>query len=376
MSWNSIIGQQRSKEILRRAVTEGKIAHAFLFWGPEGIGKDALAIEFTKVLLCERKGDEACEECPSCRKMASLQHPNLKLVFALPASKGEKQNEETGESMSGALMEEVRSQIGEKSRNPYYRITIPRASMINISSIRGVKRESSLTAFDGGRKIILIVDADQMNIASANALLKVLEEPPDHTVFLLTSSRKDQLPATILSRCQGIRCEVLHDEDIAAALSERMNVPEQEALLIARLGRGNYRRALELVSDEIRESRNETVRFLRSILGGKVMETASFIETLTAESNRDAAHQFLLLLMTWLRDALMIREQKKDVVINIDQEDDLIRFVDRFGQADLAAAMKFVDHAVELVQRNVYLPLIFLSLSIQLKRQLLHGKKL
>ena len=93
MSWNSIIGQGRAKEILQRSIEQKRVAHAYLLWGPRGVGKDALALEFAKTLLCHTQGTEACGVCASCTKMRNLQHPNLKIVFALPAGKSEKNSD-------------------------------------------------------------------------------------------------------------------------------------------------------------------------------------------------------------------------------------------------------------------------------------------
>jgi len=219
MSWNSIIGQQRAQDILRRSIEQGRIAHAYLLWGPRGTGKDALAIEFAKTLLCERQGTEACDACPSCKKVQILQHPNVKLVFALPAAKADKGGDSVEAKFQPDVRDEIRNQLEQKAKNPYFHFEIPKATQINIGTIREIKRESSLSAFEKGKKIFIISDAEMMNDTSANSLLKVLEEPLSDTIFLLTTSRKEKLLPTIVSRCQSVRCNVLKDEEIEHALA-------------------------------------------------------------------------------------------------------------------------------------------------------------
>jgi len=374
MSWTSIIGQERAREILRRSIEQARIAHAYLLWGPRGIGKDALAIEFAKTLLCERQGTEACDVCPSCRKVQILQHPNLKLVFALPATKSDKGIDNGEGKYQPELREEIRAQLEQKARNPYFHIDIPKATQINIGSIREVKKESSLSAFEKGRKIFVICDAEMMNDTSSNSLLKVLEEPLSDTMFLLTTSRKEKLLPTIVSRCQSVRCEILKDADVEHALAEREKTAPEQSQLISRLAGGDYSYALELLSGDLAEKRAEAVAFLRATLGGRSLRVIDEIEQRVGENDRGAVEQFLLLLLVWLRDAMILKERGGVGVINEDQNEDLSRFLARFGNANFPATIGAVERALELLRGNVYLPLVLLSLSIRLKRLLLNER--
>src|SRR5208283_3270968 len=330
MSWNSVIGQARAQEILRRSVEQGRIAHAYLLWGPRGIGKDALAIEFAKTLLCERQGTAACDVCPSCRKMLNLQHPNVKLVFALPAAKADKGGEPGEEKFQPDIREEIRSQLEQKAKNPYFHFEIPKATQINIGAIREIKKESSLSAFEKGKKVFIVCDAEMMSDTSANSLLKVLEEPLSDTIFLLTTSRKEKLLPTIISRCQSVRCDVLKDEEIEHALVERESIPPDQAHLISRLAGGDYSYALELFSENVASQRAGAVEFLRSILSGRSVKLLEEIEERVAENNRKSVEQLLTILLVWFRDALMMKEQAGTGIINQDQREDLDRFLARF----------------------------------------------
>ncbi len=370
--WTSIIGQEKIKEILQRAIEHHRVAHAYIFLGQEGVGKDALAIEFAATLLCQQQTIAACGECPSCKKMSTLQHPDLKLIFPMPG--GDTVKNDDDDKLDNDVRDEVRRQISEKALNPYFHIEIPKASFIRIKSIREIKKEAALSSVELGKKIFIIFDTDMMNDASANSLLKVLEEPNDETIFLLTSSRKEQVKQTILSRCQAIHCAPLHDVEIALALLERAQLSSEQAKITARLANGNYRRALELLSDDVVQQRNDAVQLLRMALGNSALkffdEIAEFMET----KNRDKTERLLMFLLVWFRDALMLKEYGLEATINRDQKEDLERFVAKFGNADLAGCIAHIERTLELLQRNVYLPLVMLSFTVQLKRTLLNGK--
>ena len=374
MSWNSIIGQSRAQEILRRSIEQGRIAHAYLLWGPRGVGKDALAIEFAKTLLCERQRTVACDSCQSCKKVQNLQHPNLKLVFALPAAKPDKGGDPGEGKFQPDIREEIRSQLEQKAKNPYFHFEIPKATQINIGSIREVKKESSLSAYEKGKKVFIICDAEMMSDTSANSLLKVLEEPLSDTIFLLTTSRKEKLPPTIISRCQSVRCESLREEDVERALVERESLPQEQAHLVSRLAGGDYSYALELLSEDLVSQRTGAVEFLRSILSGRSMKLMEEIEERVAENDRKTVEQLLMLLLIWFRDVLMIKEQAGNGIINQDQREDLDRFLARFKDSNFPATIVAVERGLELLRGNVYLPLVLLSVSIQLKRILLNAK--
>ncbi len=370
MSWNDIIGQNRAKKYLQRAITEKRIAHAYLLWGPHGVGKDALAIEFARTLLCQTGKAESCGKCPECRKINALQHPNLKIIFALPAS--EKDSSSGEEKMKTDVQSEVREQTEMKARNNYFHFAIPHATIINIGSVREARRESSMTAFNAGKKIFLISEAELMNEAAQNALLKILEEPPADTIFLLTTSRKELLRPTIISRCQSIRCDVLVEEEIEAALREREQVEAGQARLVARLANGDYSRAVDLLGENLVHLRETAVNFLRAVAVGKPVQVFEEMDFFL-DSDRKLSEQFLLLMLLWLRDAMLVQEGK-DNIVNVDQAESLAKFVQRFKKAELSATLAVVERSLELLRKNVYLQLIFVSLAIQLQRIFLHER--
>jgi len=365
-NWDNIIGQQRVKNTLQTAIRNRRLSHAYLFWGNNGIGKDALAIEFARILLCHKQGEFSCGQCSSCKKMETLQHPDLKLIFPLPG--GDSEKKEDADPLETDVLEEIRKQIGEKAINPYFHIDIPKAKFIRIKSIRELKKESSMSSAEPGKKIFIIFDAEAMNDASANSLLKVLEEPLDGIHFLLVSSRKEAVKQTILSRCQLIQCSMLSDEEIQSALEARNSIEPKQAYFISRLANGNYSRALELLTEDINKYRTDTVQFLRSILGTSAIKIFDEQEEYLTGNKRDNAEQLLTMLLVWFRDTVVVREDSPNNILNIDQDKELDSFVGRFGTKNLESCLNSVERALELLRRNVYLPLVMLSLTVNLRR--------
>jgi DNA polymerase-3 subunit delta' len=361
MAWSSIIGQQRVKNILKRALEQRQMSHAYLFFGNKGVGKDAVAIELAKVLNCERGGIEACGECGSCLKMATLQHPNVKFVFALPVGKNERVDDPPLFKLSDEEIKLIQEQIRLKAKNPYHTITIPKANIIKINSIRDIRKSIAYKVPGNVRRVIVISNADDMNDESANALLKTLEEPSGETMLILTTSRKDNLLPTIISRCQPLRFDPLSETDIREALLTRHGVSDEQAALIARLANGSYTRAVELLETDLNQRREEMVNFLRLILSNQPLKLLIETERL-ASFDRTKIEQMLSIMLLWFRDVLVLREGGGTNLINIDQKNDIERFSKNFPRTDVHTAMMLIERAAERVDKNVHLHLVLLTL--------------
>ena len=366
MAWDRVIGQHRVKELFKRALAAKQVAHAYLLFGDEGVGKDALALEFAKALNCERSATDPCNECASCRRVETMQHPNIRFIVALPTGK----NEKTGDDPVAVLTEDqvtaLRNELAEKARDPYHRIALDKANFIKVNSVRELRREASLTGFLGGRKVFIVSDADMMNTEASNSLLKTLEEPPADTVLILTTSRKDQLLPTIISRCQLVRCEGLTDDEITKALLQRDGRSESESRVAAQLANGSFVAARALVSDDMVRLQSEVAEFLRHALGRSPAALLSRIEQLLSTREKPECEQWLRMLQMWFHDAVALREQGNEAVNR--GNEDLRKFVERFGGADLLEASTAVERSIALVGKNVYLPLIFIGLAVELKR--------
>ena len=365
MSWDKVIGQKRIKELFKRSLAGGQVAHAYLLFGDEGVGKDALAIEFAKALNCEKNLPDACDSCSSCKRVEMLNDPNVKFIVALPTGKIEKMGDDPVAVLTEDQVHALRHELSEKAHDPYYRIEIEKANFIKVNSVREIRREVSLTGFFGGKKVFIISDADMMNTEASNSLLKTLEEPPADTVLILTTSRKDRLLPTIISRCQLVRCEALSEEEITEALVDRDGRSETEARVAARIANGSFVTARALVSEDMVSLRAEVVLFLRLALGNSPTSLLSGIEKILASTGKSECERWLRMLQVWFHDAVALREKKNGT--ETEEHEDLKKFVQRFADADFLRASSAVERSIALVGKNVYIPLIFIGLAVDLK---------
>jgi DNA polymerase-3 subunit delta' len=369
--WPRVIGQDRVKRILERSRVSGRLPHALLFDGAEGVGKDAMALELARALHCEKGEVNPCGTCGSCVRMEKLQHPDVRLITALPVGKNEVSDDPPLLRLTPDDMKAIQEEYLRKGENPYHRIAIPRANVIKINSVREIRRESAMGTSAGGRRIFIISRAEEMGDEASNTILKTLEEPAGNSLLILTSSRADSLLPTIRSRCQRIRFDLLTVEEIAAALLARRGVPVERAALVARLAEGSYLHALDLLEEDLGQEKLEVVAFIRAALAGNASSVIEAAERRGSARDRDAARRFLLLILHWLRDALVLTSGGS--VINIDQADDLGKFTARFPNADLPGVLSAVERSLFLLERNVYIKLIFLHLAVRLRQLILPG---
>ena len=249
MQFRDIIGQETEKNQLRQAVREGRIPHAQLFAGPAGVGKLALALAYAQYIACPNRTDEdSCGTCPTCLQYHKLQHPDLH--FAFPIVKGDEGD------VCDAYADKWRGLVAEHKYfdlDDWYRVmgTETKQGIIYEKESSEIMRKLSLKSFAGGYKIMVIWQPEKMNSTCANKLLKLLEEPPEKTLFLLVSEQKEQLLSTILSRVQEVKIPRLSEEVIAAGLQTEYSwLDSEEAKAIAHMANGSYLEALRQLNDE------------------------------------------------------------------------------------------------------------------------------
>ena len=362
--WPRVIGQERVKQALLGAIRTGRLPHAYLFHGPVGVGKDAMALELARAIHCRVSSEEPCGECDSCEKIRTMQHPDVRLITALPLGKGEEKADGPLAKLGSDDLATVQTEYRKKGENPYHRVTIPKSTVIKINSIRELRRESSMTSFEGRKRVFVISNAQEMGPEASNALLKTLEEPSGDCVIILTAANRDALLPTILSRCQQVRFDPLTDEEIRRALIERDAADEPRAALIARLAGGSYTQALELLDADVLEERAFVVGFIRNALAGHPSKVIADVETVVGWKDRDLVIRFLQFVLLWFRDALVL--SRGGTIINLDQQEDLQRFVSRNPDADLLTALAETERAISLVNRNGYIKLVLLYLATRL----------
>jgi len=365
MPWTDVIGQQRVKNYFLHAFRSNRLAHAYLFVGPEGTGKDAMALEIARVLHCERGGDEACGSCSSCMRLRAMQHPDVRFVMALPRGKDEGNDDAPLDKLSEQEVRLVQEQLRAKGADPYHRIVLPKANVIKVNSIREIRRESPMTTSDRRKRVIIISQAERMNDEAANMLLKTLEEPSGETMLILTTAKSEQILPTIQSRCQVVRFDGLSEDEIRRALIDRRGVDPAEAAMKARLANGGYTRAVDLLSEDVKSLRDEVVGFASKAMSQSIVQVFDAIDQLAELKEKEAYRTFLLLLMMWCRDAMILATG--GTIINQDQQDRLRKFLEVFPTADLPRILGGIEQALTLLDRNIYPKLLLLNLVLLLR---------
>lgn len=379
MAWKNIIGQRRVKKILQMAFIENRVSHSYCFWGDEGIGKEASAIEFAKLLNCKnpiinQNSAEACDECASCQKANILQHPNIEFIFSLPTGKSiENLNNPEGKD-DEELIESIRNELKLKANDLYHKISLPNANQIRINSIRELKKKLSLSQIQAGRRCIIVFDADKMTTEASNALLKSLEEPNSDVTFILVTSRSQALLSTILSRCQRLKFDPISDNDMIETLCSRYNQNLEEARLITQFARGSLTQAIDYLDSDMKAMREKVVKVLRLALKKKNFrnELYEYLEPLIKSNDKHSIEIFIYLIIIWFRDAFTTFQTRSTKnVINLDQIETINRFAQNFGAKNIIECIEVTEKHFSQIRKNVQPQLILLSLLLNIRKILL-----
>ena len=328
--FDRIIGNDRVKDVLRRHLAVSRVPNAMLFAGTGGVGKRLFALELAKAFLCRNKTkDDACGECPACKRAEQFEFPKTddkdahkKVVFSNHADVG---------------------------------TVIPYNRNILVDAIRDLEREAYFRPYEGTARFFLIDDADKMNDAAANALLKTLEEPASTSHIILISSRPDTLLPTIRSRCQTVRFAPVETEKIEHFLIREQKIPPADAKLKARLAFGSVGRALSMELEKLREQRAILLRVLQDAIENR--DRVSLLhaaEKLNDAKNKDNFENNLEILLTLIRDVWTLAlGGNSDKIVNIDLISDLHRLAEDAETHRLAGWMEEIELLRESFAVNV-----------------------
>ena len=379
MQFRDIIGQKEEKDRLIRSVQEGRVPHAQLFTGPAGVGKLQLAIAYAQYLNCPHHTDhDSCGVCPTCLQYRNLQHPDLHFVF--PIVKDDKKD------VCDDYFADFRKLLSERRYfdiDDWYKAigVETKQGMIYEKESSEILRKLSLKAFGDGYKIMIIWQPEKMNATCANKLLKLLEEPPEKTVFLLVSKHPEQLLSTILSRVQQIRVPRLSDEEISYALQERLHIAPATAADYAHIANGSYLAALKLAeaNDETTQEFNDFVALMRDAYTvGVLRDPQKKFESLSrlrkwsqdmadAKVGREKQKRFLQYAQRQVRENFIYNLRHQELNYQTASEREFSsRFAPFIHAGNVEQIMNELDRAERQIEQNGNAKIIFFDLCLQM----------
>jgi DNA polymerase-3 subunit delta' len=366
--WKNIKGQKRVINILKNIYKSDRIPHSFIFHGIEGIGKDAAAIEFAKLLNCDNPEVEtgSCDKCRSCKQMSLLNSANIKFIIPLPSSKKESDENES-QTFTESDFEILNAELKNKSLDPYHKIDIPKANSIKIESIRQIKKEIYLTGERSKKKVYIISNADMMRREAANSFLKVLEEPPGDALIILTTAKINSLLPTIVGRCQKVKFDAIGSYDLKNYIYENHpDTPNEEINLLVNLSNGSLQTLKNILNCNFLELREKGIDHLRAIVANKYLSISKIITSIVSTKDRDLVKQYLYLMQLWFRDIIIKKSQNDDRILNKDKDENIKNFVSRLN-CDEYEIINLLEMFISDIDKNVNLELLLYNLTYKLK---------
>lgn len=375
MQFQQVIGQQQVKQRLIHAVKENRVSHAQLFVGPEGSGNLAMAIAYAQYLVCEKPGDvDSCGSCSACIKMNKLIHPDV--MFSYPVAPKEK----ISKPKSSDYAEEWRKAV---IQNPYFNFN-DWVEFLDVENKQGLIREEecsdiirrlSLKSFEGGYKIIIMWLPEKLFYAAAPKLLKIIEEPPDKTIFILVAENQEQIIATITSRTQLIKINRIDDRDMLENLVSKHQLQRDAAKKIVHRADGNYREALLLLGNDPEEGDDAKLflHWMRNCLKANVSGISEFSESMT-RVGREKQKMFLQTSLHIARECLMMNYADQSMVRFEGEElESFKKFAPFINKNNAEQFLEELNKAHFHLERNANTKILFTDLSFKMNR-LLHLK--
>jgi DNA polymerase-3 subunit delta' len=335
--WN-IVGHAWAVDYLQRSVARGTIAHAYLFSGPQGIGKATLALRLAQALICERGDGDPCLVCRSCKRVASGNHPDVRAISLAAQAARQKPDE-------------------AKSRE------------MRIDTVREWQRDIDLRPFEAARRVFILDDADKLNDQAANAMLKTLEEPPPYAVLILIAQGAGDLLPTIVSRCRVLRLRPVARDEIAAALETRYQLAAPDARLIAAWSGGRTGWAFRAAEDpSVVEEQQAELDTLAGLRGASRVARLKWAEERAKEYRGD---QFtvlasLYLWQSWWRDVLLAGNGCTSAMTYQDRADELGAVAAAVPLPSVHAFLRHLDRVREQLADNVNTQLALENLVLHL----------
>lgn len=373
MLFKDIIGQEEVKERLRQTVKDQRVSHAQLFLGASGVGKLALAIAYAQYVNCtHRTNEDSCGECPSCIKYQKLAHPDLHFIYPVAS------NKEIKKPTSKQFVEQWRSLLVSQSGYPtlnqwYEAIDIEnKQAIINKDDCNSIITTLAYKSYEAEYKVMIIWMADKLFHSAAPKILKILEEPPEKTLFILITEAQEKILPTIRSRTQIIKIPKIKDAVLIQALLERRGCSSEEATRVVNLSDGSYQLAVKnLESDEDEQQNFILFRdWMRLCFKPDVAGIVNFVGDIS-KIGREKQKSFLSYALRTARNGILLNLHQDNLVrLEKEEMDFTKKFSPFINQLNIQQFTKEFNEALFHIERNANPSILFLDLSLKSMRLL------
>ncbi len=360
-----LVNQQKAKTYVTRILESRRTGHAYLLTGPNGSGKTALALAFAEII----NGIDhltTLEDKKFSKKSSWFTHPDIHLFLPMPVK---------------YKTDDLRERLSLLAEDPYNIVDFNRRpSLDDIESSKNrqgfypidyfqeeIRPKAFLKPNEGLKTVIILTEVELMRKEASNAFLKLLEEPSENLIFILTTAHYDALLPTVRSRCQQIKLSALTQDDVEKALIEYEEMAPEDARYMARVSSGNYRLARLYDANTVKKNRNEAVDYLRNAYNLKAVELTKTINSWHKNHNIQGQNMLLNILEMFLRDLLVFRDTNEEkFVTNIDQIEAIKKFCGNLQKAALDDMIKEVNNCRPLLYQNVQAKMVFTTLAFRL----------
>ena len=368
VNWCDIIGQEEVKQHLIRLLAENKLPHAIMLCGPKGAGKLPLALAFAQMLLCQHPTEDgACGNCSDCHMSALWAHPDLHFTFPVYKAKS------SDHPISDDYLQQWREQI---SRTPYFDTedwledigAENQQVVIYVQESDNLQKKLALKSSQGGRKVVIIWLPERMNEQTGNKLLKLIEEPPVGTHFLLVSQEPDLVLGTIQSRVQRINVPALPEQVISQALQERYTIPQDNANLLAHIAQGSYTEALKRMQRDSEQQQffDLFVQLMRHSYARRIKEMHLW-SLAVSELGRERQKRMLEYFQQQLRENFIYNfHQPQMNFLGREEENFSTRFAPFINERNVVGIMNELSDAQRDIAQNVSPRMVFFDLALKM----------
>jgi len=374
MKFSDIIGQEDVKKQLIQSVSDGRVSHTQLFWGPSGAGKFALALAYAQYVNCTAKTiNDSCGKCPSCVKASKLTHPDIHFIYPTTTTKQIKKDPESG-LFADDWRKYIASCNGYPNLNNWYDFlgVENKQGLIYARDASDIARKLSLKAYEGQYRIIILWMAEKLHNTAANKLLKLLEEPPDNTLFILISEDTEQILNTIKSRAYQIKINRIGLEDIKNRLAALYNVRPAETTDAAIMANGSWPEAIRLFenADEEKDHFVNFQHWMRLCYSTNIAGLTDFVSSIST-IGRERQKQFLNFALHHYRNSLLYNYNLQDLIrLPADEAAFNSKFAPFIHHANLLQLTQLMEEGIRQIERNANAQILFMDMSFDIVKLL------